>query len=165
MTTEEALEFLRAHQPLPPDRNLSQEVIDTYDEVRRHFTAKPDRRALPLFLQSFGDGNGFGVYQLVEDVFAQAPPDEAADALAKGLSSQRSSVRYWSAQIAAATPSPALAEPLLALVADESSDVRFAAISALELLNPPDLKARLRPAYDAERDSEVRELLEELLFS
>jgi hypothetical protein len=33
MTTNDALNFLKEHQPMPPDGALSQDLIDKYDEV------------------------------------------------------------------------------------------------------------------------------------
>ena len=37
MTTEQALAFLQAHQPMPDDQDLSEALIRTYDEVRQFF--------------------------------------------------------------------------------------------------------------------------------
>ncbi len=65
MTTDDALDFLRRHQPMPDDEVLTEDLIQQYDEVRQHFIDSPDQRCIPLFLGSFGDGDGFGVYQLV----------------------------------------------------------------------------------------------------
>ena len=68
MTVEQGLAFLNAYQPMPDDTELSEELVRAYDEVRRFFIEHPDARCIPLFLKSFGAGDGFGVYQLVEDV-------------------------------------------------------------------------------------------------
>ena len=70
MTDNEAIEFLKTVQPLPDDSELSEELIAQYDEVRKHFIKSPNELAVPLLLNSFGDGDGFGVYQLVEDAIA-----------------------------------------------------------------------------------------------
>jgi len=71
MTTSEALSFLQAHQPMPDDDVLDAhpEILQKYEEVRKYFVENPDPRCIELFLNSFGGWNGFGVYQLVEDVF------------------------------------------------------------------------------------------------
>jgi len=66
MDVTNALAFLERHQPLPPDDQLSADLIREYDEVRKFFIEHPDPRCIPLFLNSFGDESCFGVYQLVE---------------------------------------------------------------------------------------------------
>ena len=67
---EEALKFLEAYQPLPSDSELSKNIniLNIYNEVRKYFLTHYDPRCIPLFLNSFGGRNGFGVYQLIEDV-------------------------------------------------------------------------------------------------
>lgn len=69
MTTDEALQFLSNHQPMPSDKDLTEELINQYDSVRCYFISHPDDRAINLFLRSYGDGDGWGVYQLVEGFF------------------------------------------------------------------------------------------------
>lgn len=56
---------------MPNDYDITQELINKYNNVRLYFSANPAEEAIPLFLQSFGEGDGFGVYQLVEDFFVQ----------------------------------------------------------------------------------------------
>ncbi|HHC4738976.1 hypothetical protein OM262_16015 [Escherichia albertii] len=67
MTKKEALASLSLHQPMPNDYDITQELITKYNDVRFYFCANLAEEAIPLFLQSFGEGNGLGVYQLVED--------------------------------------------------------------------------------------------------
>lgn len=69
MTKDEALQFLLEHQPMPSEQLLTQELINKYDDVRKYFIENPAKEAIPLFMQSYGDGDARGVYQLVEDVF------------------------------------------------------------------------------------------------
>jgi hypothetical protein len=57
MTHDEAMEFLKAHQPLPGDRQMNQTTIDRFDEVRRHFIDHPALEALPLLLGALGRAN------------------------------------------------------------------------------------------------------------
>ena len=65
MTKDDALNFLLRYQPMPSDKDLTQDIIDKYDDVRKFFIKNPDRKAIELFLRSFGEGDGRGVYQLV----------------------------------------------------------------------------------------------------
>jgi len=53
MNKFEAIEFLKHHQPLPDDNELTKEIIDNYDEVRKFFKSNPDEICIPLFLNSF----------------------------------------------------------------------------------------------------------------
>jgi len=97
MNRNEALSFLRDHQPMPDDDDLTQEVIDKYDEVRKFFTAYPDKEVISLFLNSYGNGDGWGVYQLVEDVFYKCHRDDVVVEIKEILEnpSIADSVRYW----------------------------------------------------------------------
>ena len=93
MNTQEALEFLEQNQPMPADSELTEEHIAKYDEIRSFFIESPDLACLPLFLNSFGDGDGFGVYQLIEDVIGQLRFEEVLPHLLDALSSPFRSVR------------------------------------------------------------------------
>ncbi len=64
MTNEEALRFLWANQPLPPDEQLG-DRIRVFDEVRKFFRENYEPACLEPLLNAFGDGSGFGVYQVV----------------------------------------------------------------------------------------------------
>ena len=69
MITEiEAFSFLEEHQPMPSDADLKEDEIQMYEQVRRYFIDNPNERCVPLFLNSFGGKDGFGVYQMVENV-------------------------------------------------------------------------------------------------
>lgn len=162
MTREEALGFLRRHQPMPDDEALSEELVARYDRIREYFIANPDPEAVPLFLNSFGRGDGFGVYQLVEDVLAVHDPDVVITALNSALNSGRTSVSYWSAQIAANYPDASLIQPLGHLLEKGDFDTKYAAITALEQIGGPAVLLLLRNALEREPDDELRDLLEEV---
>ena len=87
MTTDEALHFLSSNQPLPPTREISKALLKRFDEVRKHFAAHPDNRSVPLLLNSFGEGDGHGVYQLVEDTILAHPESIVIPALLQALRS------------------------------------------------------------------------------
>src|SRR6516162_9871217 len=131
MTTEQALAFLQAHQPMPDDRDLSEALIRKYDEIRQFFLAHPNPRCIPLFLTSFGAGDGLGVYQLVEDVVRRFSRETVVPHLQHGLAHPQRSSRYWNAEIAAHFPSPALLELLGKLLTEDDEDLQTAAAIAL----------------------------------
>ncbi len=144
MTRGEALAFLRAHQPLPADDDLSDELIQQHDAVRRFFLDHRDPECIPLFLGSFGDGSGCGVYQLVEDVILPFGADQVVVHLSSALGSPWPGVRNWCAEIAGALPDARLAPALWALTDDPSIDTRTWAIYALGRIGGPEVRDRLR---------------------
>jgi len=70
------IDFLHKNQPMPQDENLSEEMITIYDDARRFFEHHPNKLCIPLFLNSFGERDGFGVYQLVENLIFMFPKEE-----------------------------------------------------------------------------------------
>jgi hypothetical protein len=87
MEKEDALKFLELHQPMPPDEEIDNELIEKYDDVRKYFLGNKDIRCIPLFLNSFGFIDGLGVYQLVEDVITMYEERDVVPSLIKSLSS------------------------------------------------------------------------------
>jgi hypothetical protein len=163
MTKTQALEFLSNNQPMPDDNLLTKDVIDRYDQVRKWFLDNPDRDCIPLFLNSFGDGDGLGVYQLIGNVIRKFSSQEVVPHLISALSSKSPSVRYWSAQIAARFPEKELIEPLVKLLDDEDFGIRYMAVVALEQIGGESVQVALKNALDKEDDEDMVELLEEVL--
>src|SRR5690606_955147 len=110
--TREGLEFLSKHQPMPPDEELDQQLIDYYDEVRKWFILNPDPQCVPLFLNSFVKADGWGVSQLVGDAIIVFDKALVVPPLVKSLRNPNGSVSYWSAQIACSFPDAVLIAPL-----------------------------------------------------
>nr|WP_244667178.1 hypothetical protein [Xanthomonas sp. D-109] len=133
----DAMVFLRAQQPLPDDDQLTQDLIDAYDAARRLFVADPDRAALPLFLRSFGTGDGWGVYPLVEDVLHACDRSDTVAAIREALEDPTlpDGSRYWVTQLAAAFPDSTLREGLAQSLRSVHPDIREAAEMALEMLD------------------------------
>ena len=163
MDTPAALAFLEAHQPMPDDADLDEGLIGEYDDVRRHFLQNLDERCIPLFLNSFGSGDGFGVYPLIEDVLAQFPPEKVVPHLAAALQSSHQSVRYWSAQIAAIFPDQELVSPLGRLLIDEEFDVRYAAVTALGQICSVESRIILSEHQQHEAEAEIADLIDDIL--
>ena len=128
MKKAEAITFLKKHQPLPDDNQIPKTVIEKYDEVRIYFLNNPDSECIPLLLNSFGEGDGYGIYPLVENVLRNFNPAEVTPYLKEGLSSKHRSVRYWCAQIAASFPSSDLIKPLAKVLSEGDFDMKYAVI-------------------------------------
>lgn len=165
MTKEEALQFLREHQPLPPDDDLDRDIIKKYDEVRRFFLQNPSSECIPLLLGSFGEGSGLGVYQMIEDVISKHDIVDVVPYIIENLKSETPSIRSWNAEIAAGFPSVELIEPLGNLLNIDDHDLKYATITALEQIDDPRANDVLREALVTESDEVIRQLLIDALDS
>lgn len=163
MTQEEALEFLQKHQPMLDDTDIEQEVIDKYDEARKFFLNNFSKDCIPLFLNSFGKGSGFGVYQLVGDVLNKFDKEDVVPYLQASLLSLKGSVSYWSVQIAANFPDQRLIKPLAILLNHSDTDVRYFSILALEQIGGKEIRELLKRRLELEGDEEIQGLIEEIL--
>jgi len=137
MNRNEALSFLRDHQPMPDDDDLTQEVIDKYDEVRKFFTANPDKEIISLFLNSYGNGDGWGIYQLVEYVFYKCHRDDVVVEIKEILEnpSIADSVRYWVTQVSAAFSDVKLKKGLEISLKSKNEDIRDAAQLSIDMID------------------------------
>lgn len=157
MNKEEAIEFLRRHQPMPPDSELTEDLITRYNEIREYCIAHPDPEYIPLFLNSFGEGDGCGVYVLVDRVMRQFSAEEVIPHLIEALHSEHPSVREWCADIAIDFKSPELIDPLRELLQNpnEKKGTRCYAASDLGLIDDERATAVLEDAFAKETDPEV----------
>jgi hypothetical protein len=131
MIQEEALDFLRQHQPMPKDEDLTADIINKYNEIRLFFIEHKSKECIPLFLNSFGYINGLGVYQLVEDVILQFSMEDIIPYMKEALKSNIYSIRYWNVQIAANYPSFELLPMLTDLLKEDDFDIKYNTLTAL----------------------------------
>lgn len=163
MTTEEALQFLSSHQPLPPTREIGESVLEKFDDIRKHFAVNIDNRCVPLLLNAFGDGDGHGVFQLVEDTIMAYPDEVVIPALLNGLQSQHASVREWNAEIVANYPRPEFVVPLTNLLRNGGVDEQMAAVTALELIGTSEAKEQLVKALETDIHDDVKDTIRQAL--
>lgn len=136
MDKVQAFQFLRLHQPMPADYDITQELIDKYDEVRRFFLAHPDKNAIPLLLQSFGDGDGLGVYQLIEDCFYQYDANDVISCIAAILENPHTieSVRYWCTLLTMSFPDRRLLVGLDGSLQSKNESICNSAVLSVKLI-------------------------------
>jgi hypothetical protein len=163
MTTNEAIAFLEQHQPLPPTSGIDDGLFRRFDEVRKFLSENRDDRCVPLLLNVFGDGDGHGVYQLVEDTILRFPEDLVIPQLVAGLRNPRSSIRYWNAEIAANYSRAELVAPLLACLRHGTIEERMAAVAALERNASSEVRQALENALVADLEKPVKDLIQEVL--
>lgn len=165
MNTNEAMEFLRNHQPLPPTRGIDESLLKWFDEVREFFAEHPDPRSVPLLLNAFGEGDGHGIYQMVEKTILCHPENIVVPALLNGLRSHVRSVRVWNAEIAANYSRPEFVVPLSEMLLQGSFDERMAAVIALEAIGNSEAMKALEGALTIDIEKEVKSAIREVLRS
>jgi len=167
MTRNEALNFLKQHQPMPHDCDAEGDLIEKYDEARKFFLAHPDEECIPLFLNSFGDWDGLGVYQMVEDVIVQYDKEAVLPHILTALKSRSDYIKYWCAQISSNFPDEALFAPLAELLKADNEDIMTAAATSLAQLALTGIMANevtdaLERACEA-ADEDTRDFIEEII--
>lgn len=168
ITTIEALSFLEKHQPMPKDEDLKKEEIEKYEEVRKFFLDNPDEKCIPLFLNSFGGKDGFGIYQMVEDVITKFNKKTVLPYALDALKNGSENVKYWCVQIVSNFPDDRLFHPLVELLELEDEDIKSAAITALAQLALNNLCVKevikvLEDEVDGIMDEEIKGFAEEVL--
>ena len=148
---------------MPSDQEMSEATIREYNDVREFFLANPDKESIPLFIFSFGEGSGYGVYQLVDDVLAKHDGNDVVPVLCLALQTGTRSVRYWAAQIAWRFPDLRLLKPLSVTLGDADADVRCASAAGIAFIGGTDARALLQDRLDVEQDSHVRQTIVEVL--
>ncbi len=165
MTTNEAIAFLTAHQPMPPDDMGTQEEIDQWIESFNHAMQlePPDPRFISLFLNSFPERIEIGAYQNVDSLLARYEADIVVPELISALDSSNPSIQGFAAQFSRHYPDPRLISPLLAALNSRFADSRaFAAMSLASQLGPL-IDQALTEALRRERDPDVRESIEDTI--
>ncbi len=148
---------------MPNDDLLDKKTIFMYDEVRKYFLNNPDEECLPLLLNSFGEYNGFGVYQLVEDVILKFNHEKVVDCLLEALKSRYNGVKYWCIQICASFPDVRLIPSLKDLLYDSSEDIRISVITALSQIQDEKVILLLKDHLKNEKNETVKSFLLEVL--
>ena len=168
MTKSEAFSFLEKHQPMPCDDQLTKQEIEEYDEVRKFFLNNLDVQCVPLLLNSFGGRDGFGVYQLVEDVILMYSKDVVLPHILNALNNSCKYVVYWNVQIASNFPDANLFNPLTKTLEHNDEDIKLASIIALAQLGLNDIHKKevisvLKNEHEIISDEEVKKFVEEVL--
>ena len=163
MNIDEAMDFLRQHQPMPATDLVSDELASRYDKALDCLSGAGEPSCIPMLLNSFGDGDLFGVYTRVEGVICQFDEIEVVDHLNAALASRSDSVKYWSLQIASNFPNEILIPNLLRLARSNSLDIRTAAITTMGSIPSKEIDSFLLSARDTESDEDLNEILADII--
>lgn len=140
ITRQEAFSFLKEHQPMPSDGELKKEEIEKYEEIRKFFLDNVDEQCIPLFLNSFGGKDGFGIYQMVEDVILMYDKEVVLPYILNAFNSTSEYIVYWCIQIASNFSDARLFIPLVEFLNYEDEDIKLATITALAQLALNDIR-------------------------
>jgi len=186
MTYEEAINFLKSHQPMPDTQiplpwenkelasqlaNEIESLLTKWEEALDYFMEHPCEESIPLFFNSLGDDDGLGVYTLLRHYLVKFPPEIVIPYFKSAFRSPSPIIRTWAADFALDIHSGAqdFIEAMLPLLLDSSNvGIRICTISALSS------KARkgffdwhlyetfLRQAYEKETDKDIKQSYEEI---
>lgn len=133
MDTEQALLFLRAHQPMLGDGFATQEDCNTYVAILDYFKTKHDERCLPLLINSVSPDTTLGMYEHIVVVLMQYPPEKVIPHIRQGLVNGNDGVLYrccwWAADFSAWD----LVDLIQPLTTHSDEDIRLSAQCFLEL--------------------------------
>ena len=168
ITKLEALNFLKEHQPMPCDGELTKDIIQKYEEIRKFFLANKDEECIPLLLNSFGGKDGFGVYQMVEEVIMMFDKKEVLPHIVNSFKNSSDSVIYWNVQIASNFPDEILFAPLVEVLRNGDDDTKLATITALAQLALNNIKVTdvidiIKKEISMISDEDIIEFAEEVL--
>jgi hypothetical protein len=162
MTTEDALNFLRANQPLPDTEFLSEAILKRFDEARKYFQENPHPECVELLLGALSKGDGHGTFALVEDAIFNQDRDTTLKALEKVMA-KRSVGLYWQLRIASNYAQTAWIPIFASVLSFGDTDERFAAVDALSFINTEPALAVLRTHLQSEKDTDIREFMQQTL--
>ncbi|HZM72997.1 MAG TPA: hypothetical protein VFC71_06440 [Candidatus Polarisedimenticolia bacterium] len=163
MNGQEAIDFLGRHQPMPPDEELTDELIGQFDEARRALALDPQGGGVRLLLNAIGRGSGFGVYQLVDDTLRAYDPDNVVQVLAELLATVPDDRSGWLMEYALDYPDERLIDPVVEALVRGDRDTRFFAASFLvdQFRDVPRVREAVRSARAREDDPEIVRVLDE----
>ncbi|MFC1745784.1 HEAT repeat domain-containing protein [Candidatus Riflebacteria bacterium] len=163
MNKKDAITFLKENQPLPDDGEELDAIIEVFGEVQEYFLENPDPECVPLFLNCFGQGNGNGGYQLIEDVMVKHDRDIVIPHLKTALQSESASVRYWCAQIAERYDSEELIDGLFNVYEKGDYDAKCASLTTLTVIKKKKVIDFVKKVIDTEADEDLLEIAEDIV--
>lgn len=179
MTRDEAIDFLKTHQPMPDTQVLCdsdaetqelEQLVQKWTEALDYFMDHPEKEVIPLFFNSMGDRDGLSAYQSLTHYFVKFPADLIVPYFQDAMRSHSTVVRTAAADCALFVESDNIQfiRTLIALLTDPVTDVRETAINTLlgkaesSSFNWRHYKAALLQAYNRERDRYIKEIYDTL---
>lgn len=133
MTTEEALEFLQHHQPMPSDWDITDEEGEAFAAILVWFQQHPDPRCVPLLVNSVSLDTGLGMYEHIGFVLMAHDKDAVVPHLRRGLMEGSDGVKHRCCWWASDVDAWDLADVIEPLAHHPDEDVSDAAQTFMEL--------------------------------
>jgi hypothetical protein len=133
MTVNQALDFLKNHQPMPSDWDITNEEGATFAAILKYFEQHPDSRCLPLLIHSVSTETGLGMYEHISSVLMAHESGEVIPHLREGLKTGNDGVKFRCCWWATDVDAWELEEEIRPLLHYPDDDVREAAQNFLEL--------------------------------
>jgi hypothetical protein len=131
MTTAEAIEFLRAHQPTPSDHAITDAEGRMFAEILKHFEAHLDEACIPLLVGSVSADTGLGMYQHIRFVFHRFPLTTVGPHILAALRNADARVRAWAVDWALDCPWPDLQRICASSEDEDAHELAEAAIERI----------------------------------
>lgn len=163
MNKEFALVFLKNHQPMPNDDELTPEIIETYGDVMDYIRENPDKEFLPLVLNSFGEYEGLGIYSMADEVINKYDRESVVVNLVQSLRNTDSGVKYRCVNLCKKYSDERLIYPLAALLDDEVPSIRLGAVKALSMIDDGEIKDLLCNYLEIEEDESNKAFVESMV--
>ena len=145
---EDIISQLRNLSPMPEDSEVTGEQLTKYDSLVNMLAQYEDRRCIKPLIESFGYGNGHGVYWSVVHLLERFTVQEIDPILLEGLHNHNPGTRMWSALMLGRSENRSAVPDLLRLLDDNKELVRAEAIIALGRFQVEDIRKRLLKLND-----------------
>ena len=142
------LEELRALLPMPDDTRVSNELLARYANIVEQLAGHEEQRRIEPLLESFGYGDGAGVYWRTVSLLETFDADELFPYLLEALRHGNRGTRLWAARMLKRSGSTEAILNLIGLLDDEAEYVRAEAVSALGVLGGPVMQLSIESLLD-----------------
>lgn len=143
---------------------ISPDVLEKYEIIVKEFSVLKDPKCILPLINSFGYGEGNGVYWSALHLLEEFSVEQVDPLLIQRLKTGKKGTRMWAAYMLSRSKNTSAVDALINLLKDENELVRRNAAVALEMIG--DCKAK--PYLEAIKDdtsSEVRIAVERALNS
>lgn len=161
MNLEDALRFLREHQPMSD--HASTEEVRLLHIVQQYFYYNPHEDAVPLLLNAFGYFSDQSLYEGLVSTLKKHDRQTVLPHVAAACESPHRGVRLAAANVAFSFPHEMMVDALSELLRDEFSMIRLSAANALERIGGEEVQAVVKTALILEKDEDVQQVLESIL--
>lgn len=160
---DELIKHLQALSPMPNDHELTEKQLSDYHQIINELSQLEDRRCIKPLIESFGYGNGIGVYWGAVHLLERFAVEETDPLLLSALESENPGTRQWSALMLGRSENQQAIPILLQLLNDSMEMVRAEAVVALGRFQKEEIRRQLLKLID-DPSKEVQAALKIALY-